>query len=219
MNALNPLRSLERFARPPRATARGGRTTCEICAAPAGEPHRHVLDLQRRALACACGACATLFVDAGAGGGRFRTVPDRVRYDPAFAPTAEEWAALGVPVRLAFLVREGVSRRWTAFLPGAAGAVEAELSPAAAEALVARTPLAPAAEPDVEALLVHGGRGAARLECLLVPVSACYELAGHIRRSWQGFDGGDAVRREIDATFQALRGRARPLAGRRGRSP
>ena len=27
-------------------------------------------------------------------------------------------------------------------------------------------------------------------ECFIVPIDACYELVGHLRRLWRGFDGG-----------------------------
>jgi len=58
----------------------------------------------------------------------------------------------------------------------------------------------------VEALLLR--RLAGRFECFLVPIDACYELVGRLRRHWRGFDGGDEVRSEIEAFFEGLRARS-----------
>ncbi|BDG07948.1 DUF5947 family protein [Anaeromyxobacter paludicola] len=205
-----PLRALERFARPAARPRPAAGEACELCAAPVGEAHPHVVDLERRALCCACPTCSRLFVQPGAGA-RFRTVPDRVRSDPGLALTDADLAALGVPVRLVFFARGGRDGRWFATFPGSAGAVEGALDPAAWAALATRTPLVAAAEPDVEALLAWGERGEPGIALLLVPVSACYALAGLVRRRWRGLDGGPEVWREVADALAALRARARPL--------
>jgi hypothetical protein len=57
--------------------------------------------------------------------------------------------------------------------------------------------------PDVEALLVRRTHEAR--DCFIVPIDACYELAGRIRRRWTGFGGGPDVRVEIDSFFAMLR--------------
>ena len=72
-------------------------------------------------------------------------------------------------------------------------------------------PLAAAVEPDVEALLVAGD-GHGRFDCWLVPVSACYELVGRVKRCWRGFDGGETAWAEIDAFFGRVRERSEPAA-------
>ena len=59
--------------------------------------------------------------------------------------------------------------------------------------------------PDVEALLVRRTREIN--ECFLVPIDACYELAGRIRQRWSGFGGGFEAEAEIDAFFTALHAR------------
>jgi hypothetical protein len=64
--------------------------------------------------------------------------------------------------------------------------------------------------PDVEALLVN--RTEAGPECFLVPIDACYELVGRVRRGWKGFDGGTEVWQDIGAFFDGLRERSRPMA-------
>jgi hypothetical protein len=211
---MTPLEALGRYARrPPRAPAE---EVCELCAAPAGAPHRHVVDLEHRAVRCACPTCAKLFVSPGAAGGRYRTVPERVAVDPAFSLTSEEWSDLQIPVGLAFVFFSSAAGRWVAVYPSPAGAVESELPLEAWRELAAASALVASAEPDVEALLVRGDRGDSTLECFLAPIDACYDLVGRIRRGWRGFDGGDAVRAEIAAFFDLLRARSRPL--RRARS-
>ena len=57
-------------------------------------------------------------------------------------------------------------------------------------------------EADIEALLVYRRKGAA--EAWIVPVDACYELVGRIRRWWRGFDGGHEVNEEIERFFANL---------------
>ena len=59
-------------------------------------------------------------------------------------------------------------------------------------------------EPDVEALLISRRCGRTETECWIVPVDACYELVGRIRRHWRGFEGGEEAWVEIDAFFAGL---------------
>ena len=49
--------------------------------------------------------------------------------------------------------------------------------------------------------------GATAMEAWIVPVDACYELAGRIRKNWKGFDGGGEAWREIDEFLTGLRER------------
>ena len=212
--------TLGRFVRPRAAAAPEPR--CEICAAPAPEPHPHLVDLERRTIRCACTACAVLF-RAPQARARFRTVPERVLFEPGFELADGEWEALQIPVRLAFLLQSSAAGRWVAVYPGPAGVVESALPLDGWARVAARSALAAAATPDVEALFVRGdraprGAGSPRapLEVLLVPVDRCYALAGRLRRSWRGLDGGAEARRELDAFFAELRARARPLAPLRG---
>lgn len=208
--------SLERFARRPSPRAPGGER-CELCASAIGDAHRHVVELERRALLCACGACAVLFGDPASGGGRFRTVPDRGRVDPSFAVDDAEWTALGIPVRLAYVTFPSRLGRWVAFYPSPGGSIEAEVPADAWSALRARSPLVESLEPDVEALLVHRPRGRP-VDAVVAPIDACYALVALVRRHFRGFDGGDDAARVIDQFFAELRARCAPLRrpGRQG---
>jgi hypothetical protein len=208
---MSGLEALARYAR--RSRPARDEDACELCAAPAGAGHRHVVDLERRAVRCACAACATLFVHPGAGA-RYRTIPGRIVVDPELRLGEAQWSALEIPVGLAFVFFSSAARRWVAVYPSPAGAMESELPLDAWRELEASSALVASAEPDVEALLVRGDRGAPCLECFLVPIDACYELVGRIRQRWRGLDGGDGARAEIDGFFERLRARARPLGSR-----
>ena len=182
---------------------------CEICSAPIADTHRHLVDLEARTLACACSPCALLFTNDATR--TWRTVPERVLHDPALVLPAQALADAGMPVRLAFAFFHAGLRRHVCIYPGPAGTTEAELEPAAWDALAARSRLFTEAAPDVEAILFHGDRGRETVEVFLVGIDRCYELTGALRRQWKGFDGGDEVRREMADFFAGLRKRSRPL--------
>jgi hypothetical protein len=52
----------------------------------------------------------------------------------------------------------------------------------------------------------EGGQGA---ECFIVPVDACYELAGRLRRLWRGFDGGAEAKAALEEFFSEVRAQCR----------
>ena len=198
------LRALARLAAaPPVPTAE---ERCELCGAAIGAAHRHVVEAGARAVLCACPACALLFVQPDPGA-RFRTVPDRVRADPAFALTADRWAGLGVPVGLAFCVRDAARGAVTISYPGPAGVVDAELEPAAWDAIAAASALAAELEPDVEALLLRRAAAGAALTCYLVPITSAYELVARLRQTWRGWSGGADAERALDEFFAELAAR------------
>jgi hypothetical protein len=74
------------------------------------------------------------------------------------------------------------------FYPSPAGVTECTLDLAAWARLAQAHPLLSSPDEDVEAVLVN--RSEAGVECFLVPIDVCYELAGRMRMLWQGFDGG-----------------------------
>ncbi|MFC5746235.1 DUF5947 family protein [Actinomadura rugatobispora] len=169
---------------------------CDLCANPVADGHAHVLDERRDELLCACRACALLFERDAAGRGHYRLVPRRrVRLDGV--PSAD----LGVPVGLAFFVREpdgGVAAR----CPSPAGATRWEVDPPVWAAAEARCEALRTMLPGVEALLVNTARGAD--EQWLVPVDDCHRLVAAVRRSWKGLSGGLEVWPEIERFFAEL---------------
>jgi hypothetical protein len=207
---MNALRALGRFVGTPAPPPAARDERCRICAAAISEQHAHLCDLEQRTLLCACAGCARFLAEPTASA-RYRVVPRRVRKDPGFVFADEDWHALQIPVRLAFLFHHSGLGRWVALYPSPAGAAESEPPPEAFAVVAAQTPLVPALEPDVEALLVYGRRGRA-LETFLVPIDTCYHLVGSVRTHWRGFHGGDVAWRAIEDFFVELRRRARPLS-------
>ena len=130
-----PATGLRRFLAPAPPTAE----RCELCAVPVDDRHRHLVDTERRALACACTGCAMLFDRQGAGGGRFRTIPDRYLATRACG-RRRRLAGPGIPVGIAFLFRNSAQDRLVALYPSPAGATESEIAPATWRRL---RPLAP----------------------------------------------------------------------------
>ena len=184
--------------------------TCELCAAPIGPVHGHMADLEHSTLDCACRACYLLFTEPGAGRGRYRAVPERYLRDPARQLTAAEWAELDVPVGLAFFLYSSRRGQVCGFYPSPAGVTECTLDLAAWARLGQAHPLLSSPEDDVEAVLVN--RAEAGIECFVVPIDVCYELAGRMRMRWQGFDGGAEARQSIAEFLDSVRSRARDLA-------
>jgi hypothetical protein len=180
---------------------------CELCATAVPAEHSHVADLESSTLACACRACYLLFTQAAAGRGRYRAVPDRYLADPDRALTGVQWDELEIPVGLAFFLKSTSADRVAGFYPSPAGVTECILDLGAWDRLTQEHPLLGAAEPDVEAALIS--RSDSGVEYFLVPIDACYELAGRMRLHWRGFDGGAEARASIDEFLATVRSRAR----------
>ena len=184
---------------------------CELCAAEVPPTHGHIADLQGASLLCACRACYLLFTQRSAGGGRFLAVPDRYLHDPDRVITPAEWDQLEIPVGLAFFLRTSRDGGGlTGFYPSPAGVTECRLDLQLWERLVADYPLLGAPADDVEAALIS--RSDDGVEYFLVPIDACYELAGRMRLYWHGFDGGTEARASIAAFLTDVRQRARQFA-------
>jgi hypothetical protein len=214
---------LRRFAVPSPA-ARGGpapaEERCEMCGERVPERHGHLVDVEQRSIGCACTACALLFTRPG---GRYRTVPDRVRHDPDAPLTDAEWAELGIPVGIAFFFVNSAVGHVVASYPSPAGVTECELDLAGWDRLAAAHPLLREPAPDVEAILVVAGAprlagggppgaGQGGVEAFLIPIDACYSLAGGLRLHWRGFDGGAEAQGMLTEFLADIRERARPLA-------
>jgi len=71
-----------------------GTERCEMCQTVLDARHGHLVDLDKRSIACACRACYLLFTHEGAAGGRYKAVPERICHDPDQSP------AWGLLIRL-----------------------------------------------------------------------------------------------------------------------
>jgi hypothetical protein len=172
--------ALRRFARPAPAAER-----CDLCAAALSEPHDHLLDPQSRRLVCACRACNLLFpADSGAS---YRRIVRCLVPLPGVALDDAGWSALGIPVRLVFIVASAVHARVFALYPNAAGMTETVIASDAYDAFVQTYPALAEIEPDVQGLLIDGVSG--QCQCYRASIDVCHRLAGLMR----GKDGRSAA--------------------------
>lgn len=213
---------LRRLLRPRPAPAPGEQ--CEMCAELLGPDHSHVVDLASRNLVCTCRGCYLLFTPDGAGGGKYRAVPDRHRYQPELAITDPQWDELQIPVGVAFFFHNSQLDRFVAFYPSPGGATESLLPLDTWQQVMAANPELADVVPDVEALLLRRVQKAPgdeertrdRTECYLVPIDTCYALVGRVRSGWRGFHGGQEVWDEIEDFFATLRDRSELVGTRHG---
>lgn len=202
---------LRRLAQQPHRPAPGGweesrppapPERCELCSEPLPETHRHLLDLATGAPACACRACTILFDQQAAGGKRYRLLRERRTRLGGCTIDESLWAGLGVPVDLAFFVREEASGEVTAGYPSPLGTTRSTVNPKTWNDVTQLHPALSDLADDVEALLVHRKGGTDRH--WIVPVDDCYRLVAVVRSYWQGFTGGPEVWEQVEQFFTEL---------------
>jgi hypothetical protein len=198
---------LRRFALPVAVASARREERCELCGTVIPPEHGHLVELDDRRLLCTCTACRLLFTARGAGGGRYRAVSDRYRYQASSPIGPAQWDAAQIPVSTAFFFHNSSLERIVAFYPSPAGATECLLGTETCEEIAGADPLFADLAPDVEAVLVT--RNGSGFASYLVPIDACYELVGHLRRLWRGFDGGSEAREALEGFFTDVRERAR----------
>jgi Family of unknown function (DUF5947) len=135
-------------------------------------------------------------------------VPERYLAFTDFRLSPAQWDSLQIPVSVAFFFVNSTLERVAAFYPGPAGATESLLPLEIWDDVIAANPTLATLQPDVEAFLVRADRGSGGAECFVVPIDACYELVGHLRRHWRGFDGGREAHEALDGFFARVRARA-----------
>jgi len=190
--------TLRQFVRKPAAAER-----CQLCGAAISASHSHLIDVPSRRLACACSACAILFDGPS---GRYRRVPDEVRFLPDFQISDAQWEALRLPINLAFFYLSTPAKQIVALFPSPAGATESLLPMDCWNELVTANPVLADLRPDVEALLVN--RISGRRLYWLAPMDQCFKLVGLIRTHWRGLSGGTEVWERLDDFFDELRRRS-----------
>ncbi|HEY1916387.1 MAG TPA: DUF5947 family protein [Streptosporangiaceae bacterium] len=183
--------------------------SCEMCTAEILPSHSHVADLEKSSLLCVCRPCYLLFESRQAGGGRYRRVPDRYVFDATRPMSVAEWDELEIPVGLAFFMYSSQAGEMAGFYPSPAGSTECRLDLSAWERMAQAHPLLAAIEPDVEAVLITRSDKSSIVEHFIVPIDACYELAGRMRMLWKGFDGGTEARQSIAEFLDEVRAQAK----------
>jgi len=198
VSALRRVRGPER----PPAAARAPESRCELCGLAIRDEHDHLLHLDERRIVCVCAPCWSLH----SGDPEYRPAGSRTLWLEGFRLPDELWAALKIPIGLAFFLRHGATGRVVALYPSPAGATECELELEAWDALVEENPVLAGLEPDAEALLVN--RIAEAPEHAIAPIDECYRLVGLVRVSWEGISGGPGVETAVSGFFAELEERA-----------
>ncbi len=202
----NPFATLRRFTQ-----ARRVEEHCELCSLVLAPTHRHLLEIAKRQVLCACDGCALRFE--GVIGGRFKLIPREICSIPGFRVTDSFWESLAIPINLAFFFQSSPKNGITVLYPSPAGATESLLPLSNWTALADDNPSLPELQPDVQALLVN--RVTPPGEYYIVPIDKCFELVGIIRIHWRGLSGGEAAWQEIASFFQRLKGEAVALPEKR----
>lgn len=172
---------------------------CDLCGAELAHEHRHLLHTVNRTILCACEPCWAM----KAGDPELRPTGTRVLWLNGFRMPDETWAAFGIPVGLAFLLRSSATGTVVAFYPSPAGATESELGLVDWAHLVQLNPVLQSLDTDGEALLVN--RLGEPHEYVIAPIDRCYELVGRIKAGWEGISGGRVLETVVPAFFEGLR--------------
>jgi hypothetical protein len=167
-----------------------------------------MLDPEKRTLVCACPACALLL--ASSAGTRFRRIPPEIQRLTDCRMTEQQWLALGIPINLAFVVRQNARGAVVALYPSPAGITESPVAEDVWSEIVRDEPRLASLQDDVQALLIH--RVVQPAQYYIAPIDACYRLSGLIRLHWKGFSGGTEVWKQIAGFFDEVC----KLAGDRG---
>ncbi len=187
--------------------------TCDLCGKGLDADHRHLLHLVDRSILCACESCIAL----RSGDAELRPTGTRTVWLEDFELPDEIWAALDVPIGLAFFIDSSASGGVVALYPSPAGATESGIPPEVWRDLRTANPVLMSLEPDAEALIVN--RIADPPEYAIAPIDECYRLVGLIKANWDGISGGAGPEQAIAAFFAELRERAEGVGGMRGAAP
>lgn len=206
MSGLGDLAARARAPRPapvaPAVASAAGR--CELCPSGLSDSHRHLLHLDERRIVCVCETCWSVH----SGDAEYRPAGVRTLWLESFELPDETWAALQIPIGLAFLMRSSMTGSVVALYPSPAGATESEVDLLAWGTLRALNPVLERIEPDAEALVVNRMRGAGAAQYAIAPIDQCYRLVGLIKERWEGISGGAALEATIAEFFDGLRERA-----------
>jgi len=191
--------SLRRVKQRRVASSASTQERCDLCRNNVPSDHRHLLQLEERAIVCVCEPCWAM----RSGDPGFRPTGTRAVWLDGLTFPDELWSALSIPIGLAFLFRSSATASVVALYPSPAGATESELDLHGWGELVALNPFLSELEADAEALVVN--RLATPPQYAIVPIDRCYMLVGMIRAGWEGISGGDAVEKAVTSFFDALR--------------
>lgn len=179
---------------------------CDLCGRGVPDDHRHMLNLEERAIACTCESCWAL----RSGDPGFAPVGNRTLWLEDFDMPDDVWASFGVPIGLAFFMYSSVTECVVALYPSPAGATESELRFDSWMRLRERNRVLNQLEPDGEALIVN--RMGEEHVYAIAPIDRAYELVGLIKTRWEGISGGTGLEEAVAGYFAGLRSAAEAYA-------
>jgi hypothetical protein len=200
--ALLRMRGLARDGAGPRSRRQAPAERCDVCGTTVPDDHRHLLHLVDRRIVCTCEACWALH----SGDAEYRPTGMRELWLAEFDCDDELWAAFGIPIGLAFVMRSTVAGPVVAFYPSPAGATESAVPAEPWATLVARNPVLEGLDADAEALVIN--RLSVPPQHAILPIDRCYELVGLIKSRWEGISGGAAIETAVPEFFASVRARA-----------
>src|ERR1700730_9865883 len=148
-NPRDTFAALRRFV--PQGASRAIVAQCDLCSAPVGAEHEHLVEPVTRRINCVCQACAVIF--SGQAGTKYKRVPRRARFLVDFQITDAQWDSLMVPISMAFFFYSTPMGKVVALYPSPAGPTESLLSLDSWDDIVNANSIPQALAPDVEALL------------------------------------------------------------------
>jgi len=175
---------------------------CDLCRREIPSDHRHLLQVEERAIVCVCEPCWAM----RAGDAGYRPTGTRILLLDDLRFPDELWSAFAIPIGLALFFHSSATGSVLALYPSPAGATESELDLHGWGELVALNPILADLEIDTEGLVVD--RLTTPPRYAIAPIDRCYMLVGMIRAGWEGISGGDAVAKAVAAFFDDLEARA-----------
>ena len=193
-------------APPPGAEAEEHAETghCQLCPSGLADDHRHLLHLYERRIVCVCETCWSM----RSGDSEYRPCGVRTLWLEDFELTDDLWAALQIPIGLAFVMRSSMTNQVVALYPSPAGATESEIDLFAWTAMCGANPVLDRLDADSEALVINRLAGAGGPQYAIAPIDQCYRLVGLIKSRWEGISGGRAIESAVAEFFDELHERA-----------
>ena len=189
-------------ARPAEPSRHAPRSAASCAASRSPPEHRHLLDLQRAALLCACRAVLDPVRPPRRGRRPLRLVPERAGGCSTTSSSTTRCGRARHPGRPGVLLPEHAPPvAWSRSTRARSAPTESLLELTAWDELARRTRCSRELQPDVEALLVN--RTGERARALARPVDRCYELVGAHPHALEGLrrrPGGVAARSPRSST-------------------
>lgn len=187
------------------APATGGRNgaedpnveRCDLCGTTLPDDHRHMLNIEERAIVCTCESCWAL----RSGDAEFRPVGARTVWLPDLDMPDDVWAGFQIPIGLAFFMYSTTTESIVAMYPSPAGATESELRFDSWNKLLQLNP-GFKLDADIEGLIAN--RMVEPHQYAIAPIDRCYELTGAIKANWDGISGGTGVEEAVARFFVGL---------------